>query len=72
MIDLLDDPNAGIVMRDTFIKHPSPRQVLCHGPISTSLGTSEFGGGGRRAGGKGDAAGARGKVLKDGFIPDIR
>jgi putative intracellular protease/amidase len=33
MIDLLDDPNAGIVMRH-FHKTSKPTAVLCHGPIS--------------------------------------
>jgi putative intracellular protease/amidase len=33
MIDLLDDPNAGIVMRH-FHETSKPTAVLCHGPIS--------------------------------------
>ena len=33
MIDLLDDPNAGIVMRH-FHQTSKPTAVLCHGPIS--------------------------------------
>ena len=33
MIDLLDDPNAGIVLRH-FHKTSKPTAVLCHGPIS--------------------------------------
>ncbi len=33
MIDLLDDPNAGIVMRH-FHEKSKPTAVLCHGPIS--------------------------------------
>jgi putative intracellular protease/amidase len=33
MIDLLDDPNAGIVMRH-FHETAKPTAVLCHGPIS--------------------------------------
>ena len=33
MIDLLDDPDAGIVMRH-FHKTSTPTAVLCHGPIS--------------------------------------
>jgi putative intracellular protease/amidase len=33
MIDLLDDPNAGIVMRH-FHATSKPTAVLCHGPIS--------------------------------------
>ena len=33
MIDLLDDPNAGIVMRH-FHQRSKPTAVLCHGPIS--------------------------------------
>src|SRR3974390_1205011 len=33
MIDLLDDPNAGIVMR-YFHEKSKPTAVLCHGPIS--------------------------------------
>lgn len=33
MIDLLDDPNVGIVMRH-FHKTSKPTAVLCHGPIS--------------------------------------
>ena len=33
MIDLLDDPNAGVVMRH-FHETSKPTAVLCHGPIS--------------------------------------
>ena len=33
MIDLLDDPDAGIVMRH-FHETSKPTAVLCHGPIS--------------------------------------
>ena len=33
MIDLLDDPNAGAVLRH-FHKTSKPTAVLCHGPIS--------------------------------------
>ncbi len=33
MIDLLDDPNVGIVLRH-FHKSSKPTAVLCHGPIS--------------------------------------
>jgi putative intracellular protease/amidase len=33
MIDLLDDPNAGIVLRH-FHETSKPTAVLCHGPIS--------------------------------------
>src|SRR5580693_6975411 len=33
MMDLLDDPDAGIVMRH-FHKTSKPTAVLCHGPIS--------------------------------------
>ena len=33
MMDLLDDPDAGTVMRH-FHKISKPTAVLCHGPIS--------------------------------------
>ena len=33
MMDLLDDPDAGIVMRH-FHETSKPTAVLCHGPIS--------------------------------------
>jgi len=60
MIDLLDDPNAGIVMRH-FHETSKPTAVLCHGPISllSALPNSvEF----VAALAAGDAAGARAKA----------
>ena len=41
MIDLLDDPNAGIVMRH-FHETSKPTAVLCHGPISLLSALPEF------------------------------
>ncbi len=60
MIDLLDDPNAGIVMRH-FHKTSKPTAVLCHGPISllSALPNSVEVVGALAAG---DAAGARAKA----------
>src|SRR5579863_1535400 len=60
MIDLLDDPNAGIVMRH-FHETSKPTAVLCHGPISllSALPNSkEF----VAALATGDAAGAHAKA----------
>jgi putative intracellular protease/amidase len=60
MIDLLDDPNAGIVMRH-FHETSKPTAVLCHGPISllSALPNSkEF----VAALSVGDAAGARARA----------
>jgi putative intracellular protease/amidase len=60
MIDLLDDPNAGIVMRH-FHETSKPTAVLCHGPISllSALPNSkEF----VAALSAGDAAGAHAKA----------
>ncbi len=60
MVDLLDDPNAGIVMRH-FHETSKPTAVLCHGPISllSALPNSwEFVG----ALVAGDEAGARAKA----------
>ncbi len=60
MMDLLDDPNAGIVMRH-FHATSKPTAVLCHGPISllSALPNStEF----VAALSAGDAAGAQAKA----------
>jgi len=60
MIDLLDDPNAGIVMRH-FHEASKPTAVLCHGPISLLSALSEskeF----VAALSSGDTAGARAKA----------
>jgi putative intracellular protease/amidase len=48
MMDLLDDPDVGTVMRH-FHETSKPTAVLCHGRFHYS-GSSEFDGGGRRAG----------------------
>ena len=69
MIDLLDDPDAGIVMRH-FHETSKPTAVLCHGPISllSALPNSkEF----VAALAAGDAAGAHAKA-QAGSMPDIR
>ena len=60
MIDLLDDPDAGTVMRH-FHKTSKPTAVLCHGPISllSALPNSTEVVGALAAG---DAAGARAKA----------
>ncbi len=50
MMDLLDDPDAGTVLRH-FHETSKPTAVLCHGGDFASLGFSEFEGGGRRADG---------------------
>ena len=71
MIDLLDDPNAGIVMRH-FHETSKPTAVLCHGPISPTLGelpnSWEF----VAALSAGDAAGAHAKGSRLDSILDIR
>jgi putative intracellular protease/amidase len=60
MIDLLDDPDAGTVMRH-FHNTAKPTAVLCHGPISllSALPNSREVVGALKAG---DAAGARTKA----------
>jgi putative intracellular protease/amidase len=60
MIDLLDDPDAGTVMRH-FHQTSKPTAVLCHGPISllSALPNSKEVVGALAAG---DAAGARAKA----------
>jgi putative intracellular protease/amidase len=60
MIDLLDDPDAGTVMRH-FHQTSKPTAVLCHGPISllSALPNSKEVAGALAAG---DAAGARAKA----------
>jgi putative intracellular protease/amidase len=60
MIDLLDDPDAGTVMRH-FHKTSKPTAVLCHGPISllAALPNASEVVGALKAG---DAAGARSKA----------
>ena len=50
MMDLLDDPDAGIVMRH-FHQTSKPTAVLLPWPDFTSLGFSEFEGCGHRTGG---------------------
>ena len=69
MMDLLDDPDAGTVMRH-FHNTSKPMAVLCHGPISLlsalSNSTEVV-----RALAAGDDAGAR-ERLKGGFMLDIR
>jgi putative intracellular protease/amidase len=60
MIDLLDDPGAGIVLRH-FHETSKPTAVLCHGPISLLAAlpnSTEF----VAALSAGDAAGARAKA----------
>jgi putative intracellular protease/amidase len=60
MMDLLDDPDAGTVMRH-FHETSKPTAVLCHGPISllsASLNSKEV----VAALAAGDAAGARTKA----------
>src|ERR1700742_5334223 len=60
MIDLLDDPDAGTVLRH-FHKTSKPTAVLCHGPISllAALPNASEVVGALKAG---DAAGARAKA----------
>jgi putative intracellular protease/amidase len=60
MIDLLDDPDAGTVLRH-FHKTSKPTAVLCHGPISllAALSNASEVVGALKAG---DAAGARAKA----------
>src|SRR3984885_3416113 len=60
MMDLLDDPDAGTVLRH-FHKTSKPTAVLCHSPISLLAGlpNSTEGGGALKTG---DAAGARAKA----------
>jgi putative intracellular protease/amidase len=60
MIDLLDDPDAGAVLRH-FHKTSKPTAVLCHGPISllAALPNASEVVGALKAG---DAAGARAKA----------
>ena len=60
MIDLLDDPNAGIVLRH-FHETSKPTAVLCHGPISL-LSASPNSKAVVAALAAGDAAGARTKA----------
>ena len=51
MIDLLDDPNAGIVVMRHFLRNIQAYGSALPRPDFTTLGSSEFEGSSRRAGG---------------------
>ena len=70
MIDLLDDPDAGTVMRH-FHKTSKPTAVLCHGPISLLSALPNSIGGGRRSERRAIPLGHT-QRRKVGFILDIR